>query len=90
MSEVYLNMVRTYLQQELPEIYREHIKLNGQKLVVVIPDTVNFSQAYESLLEIITDSINRIRNREMDLEFTIRSTIQERDFKILNKDGLVK
>ena len=82
MNEVYLNMVRTYLQQELPEAYREHIKLTDERLVISIADTTDFNRVYENLYEIITSSIDRIRNREMDLEFTIQSTIQRRDFKI--------
>lgn len=83
-------MVRVYLQQELSETYREHIQVSSEKLIITIPDTANFSQAYEVLQETIVGSINRIRNREIDLEFTIRSINQERDFKILNKGGLVK
>lgn len=82
MNTEYLNMVRVYLQQELPETYREHIKLSGEKLVISIADTANFSEVYETLHETIVGSINRIRNRDIDLEFTIQSTIQERDFKI--------
>jgi hypothetical protein len=83
MNAVYLNMVRIYLQQELPEIYREHIKLTDERLIISIADTASFSQAYETLQEAITVCIDRIRNREIDLEFTIQSTIQRRDFKIL-------
>jgi hypothetical protein len=82
MNEVYLNKVLIYLQQELPENYRQHIKLSGEKLVITIPDTANFSQVYEALYESIVGSINRIRSRDIDLEFTIQSKIQERDFKI--------
>jgi hypothetical protein len=78
----YLNRVLIYLQQELPENHREHISLTGEKLVVILPETANFSQAYETLHPAIISSINRIRNREIDLEFSIRSKNQERDFKI--------
>jgi hypothetical protein len=83
MNTAYLNRVLIYLQQELPEDYRQHIKLSGEKIIIPLPDTVNFSQAYEVLHPAITSSIGRIRNREIDLEFTIRSKNQERDFKIL-------
>ena len=83
MNGAYLNMVRVYLQQELPETYREYIQVSKEKLIIAIPDTVNFNQVYETLQETITDCINRIRNRDIDLEFTIRSVTQERDFKIL-------
>lgn len=70
-------------KQELPENYREQIKHNGEKLIVTIPDTANFSQVYENLHQAIVSSIQRVRVRQVDLEFTIRSKVQERDFKVL-------
>lgn len=33
----------------------------------------------------VTGSISRIRNREIDLEFTIRSKNQEHDFSIIKQ-----
>ncbi len=83
MNTAYLNKVLIYLQQELPEDYRKHIALTGEKLVVTIPGSANFSLAYESLHQTIITCINRVRNRDIDLEFTIKSKTQERDFKIL-------
>lgn len=83
MNTPYLNRVLIYLQQELPEIHREHIKLTGEKLVLFVPGKINFDQTYESLHQTIVNCISRIRNREIDLEFTIKSKVQERDFKIL-------
>jgi len=83
MNTAYLNRVLVYLQQEIPEDYRENIKLNGEKLVITISETANFGQTYEILYQVIAENINRIRSRENDLEFTIRSKNQERDFKIL-------
>ena len=83
MNTAYLNRVLVYLQQEIPEDYRENIKLNGEKLVITISETANFGQTYEILYQVIAENINRIRSREIDLEFTIRSKNQERDFKIL-------
>jgi len=83
MNTAYLNRVLVYLQQELPEDYRESIKLNGENLVITIPETANFGQTYEILHQKIAENINRIRSREIDLEFTVRSKNQERDFKIL-------
>ncbi|WP_214072627.1 hypothetical protein [Mucilaginibacter sp. dw_454] len=82
MNTPYLNRVLIYLQQELPEIYREHITLTGEKLVVFIPGTTDFNKAYEILYQTIVSCINRVRNREIDLEFTIKSKVQERDFKV--------
>jgi hypothetical protein len=85
MSADYLNRVLIYLQQELPEDYRQRISLSGDRLIISQAETANFSQAYEILHPAIINSINRIRNREIDLEFTIRSKNQERDFKILKQ-----
>lgn len=87
MNEAYLNMVRVYLQQELPEIYRGNIKVIDERVVISIADTSDFNRIYETLQEIIAGSIDRIRNREIDLEFTIQSTIQRRDFKIWKQLG---
>jgi len=83
MNTAYLNRVLVYLQQEMPEDYRANIKLNGEKLIITIPETANFGQTYEILHQTIAENIDRIRSREIDLEFTIRSKNQERDFKIL-------
>lgn len=83
MPTAYLHKVLIYLQQELPENYREQLSLTGEKLVITIPDTADFSQVYGTLHPIIVSSVARIRSRDNDLEFTIRSTRQERDFKLL-------
>jgi len=83
MHTTYLNRVLIYLQQELPEDYREHICIINEKLIIIIPDSVNFHQAYDTLHQAVIASIGRIRSRDIDLEFTIKSKNQERDFKIL-------
>jgi hypothetical protein len=83
MNTTYLNRVLIYLQQELPEKYREHIQLAGEKLVITLPDEGSFQQDYEALHQTIVSSIGRIRNRDIDLDFTVRLVAQERDFKIL-------
>jgi len=82
MNTPYLNRVLIYLQQELPEIYREHITLTGGKLVITLTGTADFNLGYETLQQTIVNNISRIRNRQIDLEFTIKSKFQERDFKI--------
>jgi hypothetical protein len=82
-NTTYLNRVLIYLRQELTEKYREHIKLTGERLVITIPDQGSFQQDYEALHQTIVSSIDRIRNRDIDLDFTVRSVAQERDFKIL-------
>ncbi|EHQ24681.1 hypothetical protein [Mucilaginibacter paludis] len=83
MNTAYLNRVLIYLHQELPQQYREQIRLTDEKFIVTVPDTSNFQSVYELLHPTIVSCINRVRNRDMDLEFTIRSKNQERDFKIL-------
>ncbi|MDB5061963.1 MAG: hypothetical protein JWP67_1806 [Mucilaginibacter sp.] len=83
MDTAYLNRVLIYLQQELPENYREHIQLTGEKLVIAVPHADNFQQVYEDLHQTIISCVGRIRNRDIDLEFIIKSQVQERYFKIL-------
>jgi chitinase len=82
-NTTYLNRVLIYLQQELTEKYREHIKLAGEKLVITLPDEGSFQLGYEALHQTIVSSISRIRSRDIDLDFTVKSVCQERDFKIL-------
>lgn len=83
MNTTYLNRVLIYLQQELPEKYRAHIKLADERLVITLPGEESFQQDYEALHQTIVSSINRIRNRDTDLDFTVKSVYQERDFKIV-------
>jgi len=82
MNTAYLNQVLIYLQQELPDDYRKHIQLNGERLIVHLPDCGNFEQSYEYLYNTIVSCAARIRNRDIDIEFTIKSAHQERDFTI--------
>ena len=82
MNTPYFNRVLIYLQQELPEDYREHVCVINEKLIITIPDSVNFHQVYNTLHQAVVASISRIRSRDIDLEFTIKSKNQERDFKI--------
>jgi hypothetical protein len=82
MNTVYLRVL-IYLQQELPQEYWEQIRLTNEKFIITVPDTTNFQPVYELLHPIIVSCINRVRSRDMDLDFTVRSKNQERDFKIL-------
>lgn len=81
MNEIYLNRVLIYLQQELPD-YQQHTKVTNGKFIITISDMANFQRTYEDLHQAIVNSINRIRNRDIDLEFTVKSENQERDFTI--------
>ncbi len=82
MNEIYLNRVLIYLQQELPS-RREQLRVIGGKIEINLAATEPFQPAFEHLQQTIADSIGRVRNREIDLEFTVKTAVQERDFKIL-------
>lgn len=77
----YLEKVLTYLKQELPN-YQTDISLVKDRFVVTIPESKPFNDAYEDLHLKVSNSIQRIRNREKMLEFTIKSKFQERDFTL--------
>lgn len=81
MNEAYLQKVLIYLQQELPE-WRDRLMIMGGKLVINIAATETFQPTFELINHAINNSMSRVRNRETDLEFTVKSTAQERDFKI--------
>lgn len=82
MNEAYVHKVLIYLQQEMPE-RRGQIRAIGGKLIVDIPVTEEFQPAFDHFQQSATNSINRIRNREIDLQFTIKSGLEEREFMIL-------
>lgn len=82
MNEAYLNRVLTYLQQELPA-YREALTLKSGKFVFTLPAALAFQPWYEAVFTAVSASVNRIRNRDCDLDFKVWSKTQERDFKIL-------
>ncbi|RKR82838.1 hypothetical protein BDD43_3028 [Mucilaginibacter gracilis] len=66
MNADYLNKVLIYLQQELPQEYREQIRLTGEKFIIPVSDTSNFQSVYELLHPIIVNCTNRVRSRDMD------------------------
>ena len=63
MSIAYLHSVLIYLRQELPGNYREQINLTGEKLLIRIPNELNFSTEYETLHQAVESCIQRVRNR---------------------------
>ena len=79
----YLNRVLTYLKQELPDQYGNMIQLVDNRFTISIRDDVNFITVYDDIYISISNSIGRIRNREIELDFNVKSTHQERDFRIL-------
>ena len=79
----YLNRVLTYLKQELPDQYGNMIQLDDNRFIISIRDDVNFITVYDDIYTSISNSISRIRNREIELDFNVKSNHQERDFRIL-------
>lgn len=82
MTNEYLNRVLIFLQQEMPE-HRGVLSLNNNVLVFNLPDGSTFQPFYETIFAGVNQHINRIRQRECDLNFRVWSPTQERDFKIL-------
>jgi hypothetical protein len=79
---VYLEKVRVFLTQELPQPYSQLITVKDSVIIVVIPEGTTFNNGYAILYPAIEASVQRIRNREFDLNFTIWTTNQTRDFRI--------
>ena len=82
MNEEYLNRVKIFLAQELPA-YKEVLAVSGGKLVFRVPAGQVFQPFYEAVFAAVNSCVSRIRNREWDLDFSVQSAMQERDFKIM-------
>ena len=79
----YLDMVRVYLSQELPPPYNEAITVTDNRIRVSLPDTgKSFNAEYAIVHPMIVESINRIREVQHNLDFTIWTPHQLRDFTI--------
>ena len=81
----FLNMVRVYLTQELPPPYNNLLSIVDERIRVTLPENLKFNEAYALLQPLIEASVQRIRNREIDLPFTIWTPSQSRDFKVYIK-----
>ncbi|GAA4326357.1 hypothetical protein GCM10023149_29080 [Mucilaginibacter gynuensis] len=83
MTEIeYLNRIMVYLKQELPPVYRDRIVINEGVLIVKLPEDVSFNDTFNVLHPLILSNVQRVRNREYDLNFSVCSPNQLRDFKI--------
>lgn len=82
MEEEYAKRLLIYLKQELPE-YSDQLAVKSGRLIVTVPPDAAFAPVFEHLFNTVDAAITRIRNRKTDIEFTVRSPTQERDFKIL-------
>ncbi|MDT3401022.1 hypothetical protein [Mucilaginibacter terrae] len=82
-TSIYLKKVLIFLKQELPEEYRGSLEFHNDKFVLTLPENEAFQSSYQSLHALILTQVNRIRDRQIDLHFTIKSKFQERDFTII-------
>lgn len=81
MNKEYLDKVVIFLQQELPQ-FKADISLIGNTIEFQVAEGQIFQTYYDKVHQAVGLSINRIRNRDFDLDFTVKSKNQERDFKI--------
>jgi antitoxin component HigA of HigAB toxin-antitoxin module len=79
----YLNRVLLYLKQELPNPYKESIELDEDTFVITLPDDEHFTIKCSEVHVKICTHIERVRTREYDLHFTIRSSRLQKDFTIV-------
>jgi hypothetical protein len=79
----YLEMVKVYLNQELPPPYNDLLSVVDDRIRVTLPDDGKaFNAAYAIIHLMIVESVNRIRDIQYNLDFTIWSEGQLRDFTI--------
>lgn len=82
MQEEYLNKVMVYLKKELPA-YQDQLDITDGRLVFVVPQNAKFQPYYEELFTSVSECVDRVRNRKRDIDFTVRSLVQERDYRII-------
>ena len=79
-----LVMVRDYLKQELPPPYNELIEIEGVRIVIKLPkNELDFNVNFDHIYNMIRQRVKDIRNRDQDLNFTVKGTNQLRDFTLL-------
>jgi hypothetical protein len=82
-TTTHLIMIRVFLKQEMPPPYNELISIEDDKIVIRLPDNGKpFNDNYDEVFKLVSDNVARIRNRESDLDFSVKATNQLRDFKI--------
>lgn len=82
MQVEYLNKVLIYLKQELPK-YQDQLDIIDGRLVFVVPENTAFQAYYERVFASVSECVGGVRKRKRDIDFTVRSPIQERDFRII-------
>ncbi len=80
----YLNLVKVYLSQELPGIFKTTIAVTDGAIRLTLPADSIFDKEFSELKMLIIESVERIRVKEYDMNFsTWASTGDEsRDFTI--------
>lgn len=78
----YLNRILIYLKQELPPQYSEMLQLDGWVLKFVLPNNESFNEMFNDIKSKTERCILVIKERKANLDFTVYSPNQERDFKI--------
>lgn len=82
-TTTHLVMVRVFLKQELPPPYNDLITIEDEAIVITLPNNgKSFNDNYDVVYNLINEQVQRIRNRECDLNFTVKGINQLRDFKI--------
>jgi hypothetical protein len=83
-TTTHLVMVRVYLKQELPPPYNELIEVEDDKIIIILPENGQpFNVNYDHVFGMINQRVKEIRDRQYELNFTVRSQNQLRDFTIL-------
>lgn len=70
------------MQQEMPG-YKADITLENGVFIFRVPEETLFQSYYDAVFGAASGCISRIRNLEVDLEFSVKSRNQERDFRLL-------
>jgi hypothetical protein len=74
-------MVRVYLKQELPSSYCDLI---DDRILIKLPDNGQpFNVNFDRVFGMISERVKEIRDRHYELNFTVQSPNQLRDFTIL-------
>jgi len=76
-------MVRVYLSQELPPPFNNLLSVVDDRIRITLPNTgKSFNEVYAMVHPMIVECINRIRELKYNIDFTIWSETQLREFTI--------
>jgi len=76
-------MISVYLSQELPLPFNSLITVVDERIRITLPDKgKSFNEAYAVVHPMIIECINRVRELKYNIDFTIWTPDQLRDFTI--------